>query len=152
MRIVAIEALDPWMDALVGLYQQAYQGLEEYADTTVEEIKKYLRWLYKRTPDSFFIALEDEKVWGFIVADYRWKEKGEPVGEVHELVVSPLAREKGLGKALMDKALDLFREKGLRKAGLWVGVKNHNAYRFYSNLGFQETGRVGIWIRMERFI
>jgi len=78
------------------------------------------------------------------------QEKGEPVGEIHEIVVSQKARERGVGKLLMEKAIGLFKEKGLSKAGLWVGRTNTHAYDFYRHLGFRETGRVGIWIRMEK--
>jgi len=150
MRMVSVDRLDPWMETLVGLYREAYQGLEEYADTSVEDIEKYLRWLHNRTPDSFFILLDDDEVLGFVVADYCWQEKGEPVGEIHEIVVFQKARERGVGKLLMEKAIGLFKEKGLSKAGLWVGRTNTHAYDFYRHLGFRETGRVGIWIRMEK--
>jgi len=150
MEIVKADQLGPWMDTLVGLYQEAYQGLEEYAYTRPRDIRNYLKWLHKRAPHSFFLALEGDEVLGFIVADDRWLEQGEPVGEIHEIVVSSQARDKGVGRALMERALSHFREKGLAKAGLWVGVTNDKAYEFYQRLGFQDKGTMGRWIRMER--
>ena len=152
LEIVKADKLAPWMKALVSLYQEAYRGLEEYAYTRPRDIKNYLKWLHKRAPDSFFLALEGDQLLGFAVADDRWLEEGEPVGEIHEIVVSSRARSKGVGKALMERALAHFREKGLAKAGLWVGVTNDKAYEFYRHLGFQDKGTVGRWIRMERFL
>ncbi len=150
LEIVNAEKLAPWMEALVELYQEAYRGLEEYAYTRPRDIRNYLKWLHKRAPHSFFLALEGDRLLGFVVADDRWLEEGEPVGEIHEIVVSSRARSKGVGKALMEKALAHFREKGLAKAGLWVGVTNEKAHQFYKGLGFEDKGTLGRWIRMER--
>lgn len=150
MEIVNADQLVPWMDALVDLYREAYRGLEEYAYTRPRDIRNYLKWLHKRAPQSFFLALEGDQILGFLVADDRWLEQGEPVGEIHEIVVSPRARDKGVGKALMERAFSHFKEKGLSKAGLWVGVTNTRAHEFYRRLGFQDRGTVGRWTRMER--
>ncbi len=140
------------MDALVELYQEAYEGLEEYAYTRPRDVRRYMRWLHRRAPRSFFLALEGERLLGFIVADAQWMENGEPIGEIHEIVVSPEAREKGVGSALMERALGFFRERGLPKAGLWVGEHNTKAHDFYRHLGFEDRGKVGRWIRMERLL
>ncbi len=150
MEIKGIDELGPWLNSLVTLYLEAYRGLEEYAYARLKDVRHYLKWLYKRAPNSFFLALEGGRPLGFIVADAQWLEEGEPIGEIHEIVVAPGAREKGIGKALIEKALEHFRESRLTKAGLWVGEKNLKARDFYRHLGFVEKGKVGRWIRMER--
>ncbi|RLD96481.1 MAG: N-acetyltransferase [Aquificota bacterium] len=150
MEVKGIDELGPWLDHLVALYLDAYQGLGEYAYTRPRDVRHYMRWLFKRAPHSFFLAVEGQRLLGFIVADSQWLEEGEPVGEIHEIVVAPGAREKGVGKALIEKALEHFQQEGLGKVGLWVGERNLKAQEFYRRLGFRERGKVGHWIRMER--
>lgn len=150
VRIELLEELEPWEEALVDLYLRCYKGMEKYADSRPEDVRNYLRWLFKRAPSSFFLALEGDDLLGFLVADDHWEEGGEVVGEIHEVVVAPESRTRGLGKTLVQRALDYFREKGLKKAGLWVGEENERAKDFYAHLGFQEKGSQGKWIRMER--
>lgn len=149
VRIVLLEELEPWEEALVDLYLRCYRGMEKYAYKRPRDARHYLRWLFKRAPSSFFLALEGDKPLGFLVADDHWEEGGELGGEIHEIVVSPEARDKGVGKALVQRALDYFREKGFKRAGLWVGEKNERAKAFYAHLGFREQGSLGKWIRME---
>ena len=149
MRIEVLKGLEPWEETLIDLYLRCYKGMEKYAYTRPKDVRNYLRWLFKRAPSSFFLALEGDNPLGFLVADDHWEEGGERVGEIHEVVVAPENRTRGVGKALVQRALEHFREKGLKKAGLWVGKENKRARDFYTHLGFQEKGSQGKWIRME---
>ncbi len=148
--IVPLEQMDPLEDVLVKLYLRCYEGMEEYAYSAPRDVKRYLRWLCRRTPFSFFLAVKGDEPVGFLVADDHWEEDGETVGEIHEVVVAPEERGKGVGSALVQRALDHFREKGLKKVGLWVGRRNKRAKAFYTHLGFKEGDAKGKWIRMER--
>jgi ribosomal protein S18 acetylase RimI-like enzyme len=149
VRIVLLEELEPWEGALVDLYLRCYKGMEEYAYKRPRDVRHYLRWLFKRVPSSFFIALEGDKPLGFLVADDHWEEGDLAGGEIHEVVVIPEDRTRGVGKALVQRALDCFCGKGLKRAGLWVGEKNERAKAFYAHLGFREKGSQGKWVRME---
>ncbi len=149
MEIVPLEELEPWEQVLVDLYLQCYRGMEEYAYERPRDVLHYMRWLFKRAPSSFFLALEGGKPLGFLVADDHWEEGGKLGGEIHEIVVVPKDRTQGVGKALVQMALDYFREKGLKGVGLWVGKRNERAKAFYTHLGFREKGSQGKWIRME---
>jgi hypothetical protein len=53
--------------------------------------------------------------------------------------VLPGYRRKGLGKALVSKALEGFLNYGLRKAMLEVTAENPNAVRMYRDLGFTKA-------------
>ncbi|MBC7130859.1 GNAT family N-acetyltransferase, partial [Candidatus Bathyarchaeota archaeon] len=77
---------------------------------------------------------------------------GGLVGEIHELFVHPSYRGRGIGRTLVEKAIEYARSRGRRKAGLWVGVKNYGAKEFYRKLGFEETVTLGKWTRMVRRI
>ncbi|MBV9527676.1 GNAT family N-acetyltransferase [Sphingomonas sp.] len=47
----------------------------------------------------------------------------------------------GIGRALMDRALGLIRDKQARHVQLSVFVDNHRARRFYERYGFHAVGR-----------
>jgi len=72
------------------------------------------------------------------------------VGAIHELVILPEYRNKGIGKALVQKAIEYFKSRGLDTAELWVGDKNTQALEFYKSLGFEEKDRFNYWIRMTK--
>lgn len=135
--------------AFTRLYALSYAGLEEYAYTRVGDIRDYFRWLLKRDPEGFLVAELDEPL-AFVACDTNWFShfEGEVLGEIHELFVHPSYRCMGIGSALLEKVVEYARAKGRRTMGLWVGVKNLLAKRFYIRRGFIETITLGKWTRM----
>jgi len=133
----------------IEVYTSAYRGLEEYAYTGRRDVKWYFRWLLKRDPNGFYTYVVEKPV-GFIACDCNWFSvfEGNDVAEIHEIVVHPNWQGRGIGTALMKKALDYARSRGKKIVELWVGVRNERAIRFYKNLGFREMGVVGRWLRM----
>ncbi len=59
-----------------------------------------------------------------------------PAAEVLSIAVSPQARGKGVGKALMKAAMDEFHRRGIEmvKVAVWAG--NETANHFYERCGF----------------
>ncbi len=145
-------ATEKELDKLAELYLKGYVGLEEYSYTHPEDVKAYMRWLWRRDQKGIFVAKEGEKIVGFVAGDADWFSKRErkKVGAVHEIVVDPDRRGLGIGKALMERILDYFRESGLDTVELWVGDENERALRFYKSLGFKEKDRYNYWIRMTK--
>lgn len=137
---------------LVEVYLQGYKGLEEYSYTHPEDVQAYLNWLFRRDVAGIWVAEEEGKIVGFIASDGNWfsKREGKVVGAIHELVILPEYRNKGIGKALVQKAIEYFKSRGLDTAELWVGDKNTQALEFYKSLGFEEKDRFNYWIRMTK--
>ena len=142
------------LDDFVEIYKQAYRGLEEYAYTKTRDIKSYFRWLMNRDREGFFVAEVEGKPVGFVACDANWVSifENEEVGEIHEIFVHPKWQGRGIGSALLLKALDYAKGRNKRLAELWVGVGNLKAKRFYEKFGFEERGSWGRWIRMIREI
>jgi len=67
------------------------------------------------------------------------------VGEIHEIVVLPQHRSEGLGRKLIERAMEELKPT---KIELWVGEGNERAVEFYQKLGFKRKERAGKWIRM----
>jgi ribosomal protein S18 acetylase RimI-like enzyme len=67
-------------------------------------------------------------------------DRGQHTGEVAALYVDPDRWGKGIGNALMTKALSELREAGCDAATLWVLAENELATRFYAKFGFSPDG------------
>jgi GNAT superfamily N-acetyltransferase len=64
----------------------------------------------------------------------------EPVGEVYRLFVLPERWGTGVGRALMERALEQLRAAGFAEATLWVHQDNPRARRFYEAGGWRLDG------------
>ena len=64
-----------------------------------------------------------------------WKR--ESIGEIKNVSVRPSARRRGLGKALVLKALESFERIGAKRIVLEVTAENVGALLMYSSIGFR---------------
>lgn len=135
---------------LIDVYMDGYRDMEEYAYRTRGDARRYLKWLYRCDPEVFLVAIEDEKITGFIAGARNWWDKtyGD-IGEIHELVVRKEFQGKGMGRGLLEKEIEILKRYH-NTIGLWVGEKNFKAIRFYEGMGFRVVGKVGVWLRMIR--
>ncbi len=60
--------------------------------------------------------------------------------EIERIYISKIHQGQGLGRVLIEKAIDLAKFKG--KSNIWLGVwrQNRNAIQFYEKLGFEKSG------------
>lgn len=98
-----------------------------------------------------FVADDDGTFVG--VADGFLADGGRTV-EIGGMWVSPALRRSGIGRDLLGAVCDWARERGARRAGLWVRLDNDPARLLYENAGFavartsSASGREGL--RLER--
>lgn len=139
---------------LAQIYLESYKGLEEYSYTHMDDVLAYLNWLFRRDVAGIFVARHNGKIVGFVASDGNWfsKREGKVVGAIHELVVLPDYRNKGVGKALVEKVIEYFKSRGLDTAELWVGEENYPAINFYRSLGSESKDRFNYWIRVVKKI
>lgn len=83
-------------------------------------------------PEGFFVAEADGKVVGYVIASSH-------DGEIVSISVLPEFRRRGIGRRLMEEAMEYLEEKGVRRIELIVGVGNVEAIRFYEGLGFKKV-------------
>ncbi|MFI5261668.1 MAG: GNAT family N-acetyltransferase [Candidatus Limnocylindrales bacterium] len=80
---------------------------------------------------------------GRIIGLVEWQigPDGDPtVGEVHALHVDPDAHRQGVGRALLAAAAASLRDRGARRAFLWVLADNSSARAFYEHQGWPWDG------------
>ena len=60
-------------------------------------------------------------------------------GEVAEVYVEEAFRGRGIGKRLLRRAIQLFRERNVTFAAVWTRENNPQAIRLYEEAGFRRT-------------
>ncbi len=88
------------------------------------------------TPAGFgLVAERDGELVGYVLGRIAAGE-----GEILNLAVAPTARRAGVGRALLDAALDLLVRRGGREVFLEVRASNLPARRLYEAAGFRVVG------------
>ncbi len=81
--------------------------------------------------DAIFLAEVDSVVVGLI--DIKIRDK---IGDIEDLVVLPKYRGKGIGKALLERAIEFLKGK-VDKARIETPIQSKHAIRFYFKNGFR---------------
>jgi ribosomal protein S18 acetylase RimI-like enzyme len=95
-------------------------------------------------PTETYVADVDGEIVGFAsVGRYRPDEGAEiepDVGEVYAIYVDPSQWSTGVGRALLDVAVEHLTDAGFAEIRLWVFEHNPRARRFYERAGFKWDG------------
>jgi GNAT superfamily N-acetyltransferase len=122
-------------------WRAAYPGMlpERYLDElSLQDQRK--AWYRNLANVSFtsFLQETDGHVRGYINL---WPGRGGQASmEITALYVCPECWHKGIGLALMERALSVGRNRGLRTVYLWVLRDNRRARSFYERCGLSRTG------------
>jgi ribosomal protein S18 acetylase RimI-like enzyme len=68
-----------------------------------------------------------------------WKELRDAAGFIHDVVVDPGSRRRGIASALLEAAADWLEAAGAPRIMLWTAEKNPTAQRLFAALGFRRT-------------
>ncbi|MDO8677960.1 MAG: GNAT family N-acetyltransferase [Acidobacteriota bacterium] len=87
-------------------------------------------------------AVPPGEVMGYVYASVEpqsWKELRDEAGFVHDLMIAGEAREAGVGKQLLEAAIEWLREQGMPRVVLWTAAPNDVARRLFERRGFRPT-------------
>jgi ribosomal protein S18 acetylase RimI-like enzyme len=105
----------------------------------------YRRFLLSQLDDPdvvILVAVVDEATVGYCYAGIEplsWKELRDTAGFIHDLALDPAARRQGAGRALLNEAIDWFRQRGMSRVMLWTSTANDPARRLFEGAGFRPT-------------
>lgn len=119
-----------------GYYRDVYElwlsckgmGLNNLDDSE-QGINKFLQ----RNPDTCFVALQDEKVVGVIMAGSDGRR-----GYIYHTAVDPQYRKRGIAAALVETVMQAMKNIGINKVALVVFEHNEGGNKFWERLGFTE--------------
>ena len=130
---------------IVAAWRTAYRGL--LPDETLDNlsIRDSARRWNERIAEPWgpiFVAEQEDGMVGIVACGSSQDEDvdRERVGEVYVIYVHPEHWRKGVGTALLGKALDRLRKDGFEEAILWVLRGNQQAIAFYEGAGFEADG------------
>jgi len=121
--------------------QNSPENINDYLKKAfnLKQVEKELSNIYSH---FFFIYLDDE-IAGYLkvnINDAQSETIGNESLEIERIYIKNKFQNQGLGKYLLNKAIEIAIEYNKKK--IWVGVweKNKNAIDFYKKMGFTQTG------------
>jgi len=121
--------------------------IEKASISYVTPLDQILRY-YDVPSEGFLIAEINGKVVGYIVGNIN---EGCKEGHILDIAIDPAYRGQGIGTILVEHISEMFKRKGANKVRLEVKLKNIEARRFYSHLGFVETQIARHYYRMRGY-
>ena len=113
---------------LFGQYQVFYKTMPDR-----KKNEKFLKALLQTSQEAAqFLAFEQDQAVGFATIYYTYSSvSAERTGTLNDLYVAPVARGKGVGRALMDHCAAFLRAQGIAKMVWMTHVSNRTAQRLY---------------------
>ncbi len=96
-------------------------------DDSRDGIARYLR----RNPATCFVAEVDGALAGVILSGHDGRR-----GFIHHMAVAEAFRRRGVGAALLGRALDALKDEGIAKVALLVFRYNEPGNAFWEKMGF----------------
>jgi GNAT superfamily N-acetyltransferase len=138
--IVIREASEEDIPAIIDIYRAAGIGGED--NFTVAEACAHFAMLKQYPSFRVFVALIDQTVVGtyeLLVMDNMAK-RGRRSGVVADVAVHPRHQGRGIGRAMMQHAMEQCSQANCYKLALSSNLKREDAHRFYDALGFERHG------------
>jgi ribosomal protein S18 acetylase RimI-like enzyme len=134
----------PWHDSLLDLHADVnFQCFQDELDSAVfpslatrygcHSLMREIRYRPGFIPEATWLVASATGTWGTV----QGRRDRSGLGAIQNLGVVPAYRGRGLGTALLLKALDGFRRAGVGRAFLEVTAQNDAAVRLYRRLGFR---------------
>lgn len=94
-------------------------------------------------PDKAVLVADDNgDVVGYAFAaveGYDYMALRGPAGVLHDVIVDPEHRGRGVGRLLLDATLAFFRSRGVPRVVLWTAARNEAAQRLFAGMRFRLT-------------
>ncbi len=95
-------------------------------------------------PDTAIIYKENQAVGMITIGECRYTKKENSLIEIWRIYILPSYWRKCIGTELLTWGINEIRNKGYKKAELWVLEKNYSARNFYERFGFKHDGIIQI--------
>jgi len=113
--------------------ERASFGREAYSATT------FLAHLFRDRKGAFVAEDEQGNVLGYTLVRLSLGWLGPRRGGITSVAVAPAHRRRGIGRALLEHAVQYLRERRVEEADLEVSVTNRAAQSLYEAFGFRRA-------------
>ncbi|HKQ46891.1 MAG TPA: GNAT family N-acetyltransferase [Phycisphaerae bacterium] len=124
LRLYALPEFDDGRTLSLDEARNRFEGLRRYPDYHI-----YVAWQARRIVGTFALLVME-----------KLNHLGTPSAIVDDVIVATECRSQGIGRRMMEHAMQLARQKGCYKLALSTNVKRAEAHRFYESLGFVRHG------------
>lgn len=132
------EAIRPLLAELILEEQRHYQHPQLTPEVLAEDLRRPVRPSF--TGENVIFAARDAQRH---VVGLCWCVLFDPgtglEAEIAEVFVEPAFRNQGLASAMLRRAVQLFRDRGVTFACVWTRETNPQAVRLYEQAGFTKT-------------
>jgi GNAT superfamily N-acetyltransferase len=137
------EAAAADLEALMGLYEQLSGPLREPVPEPAPNPREVIAQILADQARSLLVGELDGRLAGTVdvLIAANLTHHAQPWALVENVVVAEGARRRGVGRALMLRAIELAREAGCYKVNLISGDERLGAHDFYRRLGFEAIGQ-----------
>ncbi|MBN8203310.1 GNAT family N-acetyltransferase [Bacillus sp. NTK034] len=121
--------------------QNSAENMKTYLEKAFNS--KQLEMELSNISSEFFFVYFDNEVTGYLKVntnDAQSEEMGEDSLEIERIYIKNNFQKHGLGKYLLNKAIEVAVEHNKQKIWLGVWERNENAIAFYKKMGFVQTG------------
>jgi len=122
-------------------YENSPENMNAYLERAFN-LKQLENELSNRS-SQFFFAYFNNQVAGYVKinsSDAQSEKMGDDSLEVERIYIRSQFQKHGLGKYLINKAIEIAVKENKRIIWLGVWEKNENAIAFYKKMGFVQTG------------
>ena len=139
------------LESLLKLYEQLDGKNSGFA---VDDARTIWKNEIAENPNiKYFGAVENGKVVStcFCAIIPNLTRLGGAIGFIENVVTDKDFRKQGLGKKVMEKAIEFAREKNCYKVILESGAWRTEAHQFYRNLGFDDTAKKSFLMKLKDY-
>ena len=109
---------------------------------TSEGYAAFISTQLEDTDKAVLVADDKGDVIGYAYAaieGYDYMALRGPSGVLHDVIVDPQHRGRGVGRLLLEATLEFFMTRGVPRVVLSTAEQNEAAQRFFASMGFRQT-------------
>ncbi len=152
MKVTIRKAIPDDADQVAQLWQELlryhlqYSPCFEISDRAAIDFSDHLRKLPNEPSDLLLLAESNGYVVGFLHGSILKRPPCFVIpqqGQIWDLFVSEPFRRQGVARELVDRALEFFREKGMKFVDVRITTQNNTALAFWKKMGIDPYITVG---------
>ncbi len=123
------------LDEIFNLLNQLYKNQLNY-----EKFKEIYKMKLNDKNSYYIVAIENNKIIGVLTSELQIKlHRAKKQSFIEDLIVDESYRNRGIGKALLQNAVDYAKNNDCEVIELTSYINNEKSHKFYQNNGFNKN-------------